>query len=265
MTRMTEPPSHFLITSQYRRFAEICNRSHSDKSLALFFGKSGLGKTECALRYSNWRVVEPLLKQPVLTRKIPISVIHSSTAFFTPDVFSTPKMIRSDIMLLRNRFDQLLEQAHFWHGVESGPFYPHKYLKLLIIDEVHRLSFSSLEQLRELYERTNLSMLLIGPPGMDRSLMRYSQIYDRLTLGYEVQPLNQDEMRLFITSKWKELNLPLTADDTVSIAIMRISNGNLRALHRIFSEIMRLQKLNCFPMITPDLVENARRGLLLGV
>ncbi len=52
--------------------------------------------------------------------------------------------------------------------------------------------------------------------------------------------------------------------NTVSAGIMRIANGNFRVLHRVFTEIERLQKLNCLPLITPDLVEMARKGLLLG-
>ena len=77
-------------------------------------------------------------------------------------------------------------------------------------------------------------------------------------------PLTVEEMRLFISGKWLELNLPLSADDAVSAGIMRIANGNFRVLHRVFTEIERLQKLNCLPLITPDLVEMARKGLLLG-
>lgn len=260
----TEPPSHFLVSNQYRRFAEICNRSHSNKFITLFFGKTGLGKTESAFYYSNWREVEPLLKQPLATRRIPRSIVHSSAAIYTPDVGATSKMVQSGIALLRNRFDQLIDQATCWHNFDAGPFYPHKYLKLLIIDEADRLKANSLEVIRDIYERTSLSILLIGSSGFDRRLKRSSQLHDRLTLGYEIQPLNQDEMRLFISQKWKELNLPLNADDAASIAIMRISNGNFRALHRIFNEIKRLQKLNCLSIITPDLVEVARQGLLLG-
>lgn len=67
-----------------------------------------------------------------------------------------------------------------------------------------------------------------------------------------------------VAQKWLELKLPLTADDGVSKAIMRIANGNFRVLIRIFSEIERLQKLNCFTMITPEVVEVARKSLLLG-
>lgn len=64
--------------------------------------------------------------------------------------------------------------------------------------------------------------------------------------------------------KWEELTLPRPADDAVSAAIMRITYGNLRVLDRIVAEIKRLQKINCFQMITPDIVEVARKGLLLG-
>jgi len=71
-------------------------------------------------------------------------------------------------------------------------------------------------------------------------------------------------MRLFIAQKRLELKLPLTADDAVSCAIMAITGGSFRRLHRIFVEIERLQKLNCLPMITPDLIQMARRSLLLG-
>jgi tRNA(Ile)-lysidine synthase TilS/MesJ len=79
-----------------------------------------------------------------------------------------------------------------------------------------------------------------------------------------MQPLTTNEMSLFIEQKWLELKLPLTADDEVSKAIMRIVNGNFRMLIRIFSEIERLQKLNCFTMITPEVVEVARKSLFLG-
>jgi len=79
-----------------------------------------------------------------------------------------------------------------------------------------------------------------------------------------MQPLTNNEMSLFIAQKWLELKLPLAADDGVSKAIMRIANGNFRVLIRIFSEIARLQKLNCFAMITPEVVEVARKSLLLG-
>jgi len=254
------------MTSQYRRFAEICNKSESGKFISLFYGKTGLGKTECAVHYANWRTVEPLLDMSRAARQIPTSIVQCGAAVYTPDVGATQKMVQTGISVLRNRFDDMVDQAACWHRFDTGPFYPHKYLKLLIIDEADRLKAGPLEFIRDLYDRSNLSILLVGSPGIDRRLKRagYGQLHSRFTLACEIQPLNMDEMRLFISLKWQELNLPLTADDAVSAAIMRIANGNFRALHRIFVEIKRLQRLNCLPMVTPDLVEVARRGLLLG-
>jgi hypothetical protein len=254
------------MTSQYRRFAEICNKSESGKFISLFFGKTGLGKTESALRYTNWRAVSPLLERPAASRRFNASIVQSTAALYTPDVGATQRIVQSDITVLRNRFDELVDQAACWLRFDTGSFYPHKYLKLLIIDEADRLKLGSLEVIRDIYERTNLSILLIGSPGIDSRLKRagYGQLHARFTLAYEIQPLTKAEMRLFISQKWQELSLPLQADDAVSTAIMRISNGNFRALHRIFGEIKRLQQLNCFPMVTPDLVEVARKDLLLG-
>lgn len=128
------------------------------------------------------------------------------------------------------------------------------------------MKLSELEVIRDLYDRTPLSIMLIGSPGIERRLRRsgYGQLHSRFTFGYEIQPLTNDEMRIFIARKWQELSLPCTVDDAVSTTLMRIANGNLRVLHRIFAEIKRLQKINCLPTITPELVEVARKGLLLG-
>ncbi|MCC6980703.1 MAG: AAA family ATPase [Candidatus Melainabacteria bacterium] len=263
---MTEKTS-FLITSQYRRFAEICNKSQTTKFIGLFYGKTGLGKTESAMHYTNWRTVEPLLEKPAAARLIPASVLHSAAAVFTPEVNVSVRKLESGIKVLRNRFDELVDQATNWHGIDGDVFYPHRFLKLLIIDEADRLKLSTLEVVRDIYDRKHLSILLIGSPGIDRRLRRagYGQLHSRFNIIYEMQPLNSDEMSLFIAQKWLELKLPLTADDGVSKAIMRIANGNFRVLVRIFSEIERLQKLNCFPMITPDVIEVARKSLLLGM
>ena len=259
----TNPPTTFLITSQYKRFVELCKYSHNGKIIGLCFGKPGVGKTESARHYANWHTIEPLLSKPLRTRSIPVSIVGCTTAFFTPDVTVTPKKLQSGLVLLKNRFDELIEQATLWHAPKTQASTVHKHLKLLIVDEADRLKFQSLELLRDLYDRNNMSILLMGAPGIERRLKRYGQLHSRFNFAYEMLPLTADEMRLFIAQKWLELNLPLSADDAVSSAIMRIANGNFRVLHRFFTEIERLQTLNCLPLITPDLVEIARQGLLL--
>ncbi|HEY9783801.1 MAG TPA: AAA family ATPase [Candidatus Obscuribacterales bacterium] len=258
--------TRFLITKQYRRFAEICNRSQREQVLSLVFGKTGLGKTRSAMHYSQWNVIEPLLGKPLAARNVPRSLVGCTTAVFTPDVRITPKKLQSGIGLLRNRFDELMDQANLWYSTEIGIPYPQQHLRLLIIDEADRLSFSSFEWLRDLHDRTNMSILLLGSAGMERRLLRtsYLQFYSRLNFIHEMTSLNSAEMRTFIHEKWQELRLPCSEDDALSAAIMRIADGNFRRLHRIFVEIERLQRLNRLPQITLELIDAARQGLLLG-
>jgi hypothetical protein len=66
---MNDGRSAFLITSQYRRFAELCNNSLNTKSISLCYGKPGVGKTESAKHYANWHVVDDLLEKPARTRR----------------------------------------------------------------------------------------------------------------------------------------------------------------------------------------------------
>jgi len=258
--------TRFLITGQYRRFAEICNKSQKEQVLSLVFGKTGLGKTRSAMHYSQWHVIQPLLGRPAAIRRIPASILGCTTALYTPNIRVTPKQLHSEIAILRNRFDELIEQASNWYPSETVVPFPQRYLRLLIIDEADRLKFASLEYLRDLYDRTNTSIILIGSPGIERRLKRtgYGQLHSRFNFVHEIKPINTAEMKLFIQQKWRELKLPLSADDAVSAAIMRVADGNFRRLHRIFGEIERLQQLNRLPQITISLIEAAREALLLG-
>ncbi|WP_217697628.1 AAA family ATPase, partial [Klebsiella aerogenes] len=182
-----------------------------------------------------------------------------------PEVTVTPKKLETSISMTRNKFDGLVEQARVWHHPESVfEKRQSKNVKLLIVDEADRLKFQSLELLRDLHDRGSIGIILMGMPGIERRIKRFGQLYSRIHLTYEFQPLTADETNLFIAEKWLQLGLPRSADDAVSTAIKRVGNGNFRVLNRIFTEIERLQKLNCLPLITPDLVETATRGLLLG-
>jgi DNA transposition AAA+ family ATPase len=116
-------------------------------------------------------------------------------------------------------------------------------VKLLIVDEADRLKFQSLELLRDIRDRGNIGIILMGMPGIERRIQRFGQLYWRVHLTYEFQPLSADETTLFITEKWLQLGLPRSADDAVSTAIKRVGNGNFRVLNRIFTEIERRQKV----------------------
>jgi len=56
----------------------------------------------------------------------------------------------------------------------------------------------------------------------------------------------------------------LLADEAALAAILRITEGNFRLLHRLLTQIARVLRINNLPQITPAVVEVARESLVIG-
>jgi hypothetical protein len=56
----------------------------------------------------------------------------------------------------------------------------------------------------------------------------------------------------------------LTDEDTRA-AIIRITGGNFRLLHRLLTQMARLVEINALSQVTRDVVEAAREALVIGV
>lgn len=261
----SEQPSEFILTSEYLKFIEFCDACATNKYIGVCIGRAGVGKTSSAKFFAEWQIVEPLLGKPVRTQELPPTLLSCTAAFYTPDVSTTAKRVYSSVGLLRNRFEDLICKATEWHCPEVYHRNPQeRHLRLLIVDEAQRLSFNALEALRDIFDRSHVGLILVGMPGFDRKLNRYPQLHSRVGFLHEFKPLAQQDMKTVIESKWRELALPYTAEDAVSAAIIRLTNGNLRLVTRIFIEIDRLRRLNRLASISVDVVEVARQGLLLG-
>jgi DNA transposition AAA+ family ATPase len=142
-------------------------------------------------------------------------------------------------------------------------------VRLVLVDEADRLRVTSLEQLRDLFDRSAIGLVLIGMPGMEKRLARYPQLYSRVGFVHAFRALRAKEIRHLLTSHWPEIGpaLPATGidDPTAVAAIIRITGGNFRLLHRLLSQVERILRVNALSTVTPAVIDAAREGLVIGV
>jgi DNA transposition AAA+ family ATPase len=76
------------------------------------------------------------------------------------------------------------------------------------------------------------------------------------------------ELSFILTRHWRQLGLTLDdadfTDHQAVAAIVRITGGNFRLLHRLFVQIERILRINDPTVITNDVVEAARNTLVIG-
>jgi len=140
--------------------------------------------------------------------------------------------------------------------------------ELILIDEADRLKLLPLEQVRDIYDRTGIGIVLIGMPGLQKRLSRYPQLYSRVGVVHKFHALSAIELEFVLRHKWRELGLTLSLDDFEGVEVMasvaRITNGNFRLLQRLFSQIQRIMEINALTQITDDVVQTARESLVIG-
>ena len=140
--------------------------------------------------------------------------------------------------------------------------------RLLIIDEADRLKTPVLEQLRDHYDRSQMGVILIGMPGIEKRLARYPQLYSRIGFVHEYRPLSAGELAFVLQRHWATVGLKLSADDftdTEAIAaVHRITSGNFRLVQRLFAQITRVLEINGLRVISREVVETARESLVIG-
>ena len=144
-----------------------------------------------------------------------------------------------------------------------------KYLDMIIIDESERLNPTALEMMRDRFDRTNIALILIGMPGMERKFSRFPQLYSRVGFAHEYRPLAEEELVFVLERRWRALGQDLNTEDFTDAqaiaAIARITRGNFRLVDRLFTQMQRIMKINELTTITDDVVEAARSTLVIGI
>lgn len=263
----------FLITKEYKRFVEFCEACRKYRYIGLCYGPPGVGKTLSARRYTQWDLVEPILG-PRPYEAPPKEVLGCRTVLYTPPVANHPAMLERMIHERAWSLQHLVEDALIHHEgaglIEQALSYKKapNLVDLLVIDEADRLKTSGLEQVRDVYDRWEIGMVLIGMPGIEKRMARYPQLYSRVGFVHHFRALSAEEMRAVLAHKWRELGLSLDSskpeDQEVVSAIIRMTGGNFRLVQRLFTQIERILHINELDTVTTDVVHAARESLVIG-
>lgn len=298
--------SSFLVTTEHRRFAEFCDACRHYRYIGLCYGPPGVGKTLSARRYAAWDRFEAL-PAPWRADDATLAAFRDTDAIlYTPEIVNSPRGVASDVTRLcaalraireepENRAhsdalhdrDTEAEQRQLdlvssvdWltdPGPRPPPLeFPRRAMhrsrlapvKLVLVDEADRLKVPSLEQLRDLFDRNDIGLILIGMPGIEKRLARYPQLYSRIGFVHAFRSLRAEEVRRLLADHWREMGVALPADGISDVeavaAIVRITGGNFRLLHRLLSQIERVLRINRLQTVTADVIGAARESLVIG-
>jgi DNA transposition AAA+ family ATPase len=267
----TRATGTFIATKEHRRFVEFADAVRREGYIGLCFGPAGVGKTLSARRYTRWDTAETLVDEwgprQDSDADVYAALARSRTVFCTPATTITPRQLDADLKLLVSRFDICIDQ-HVRRDDKGSPGGTPEYVELLVVDEAERLSPLALEHLRDRFDRRRLGLILIGMPGIEKRLARYPQLYSRIGFAHHYQALGDDELTFVLTRHWRRLGLSLDltdfTDSQAVAAVARITRGNFRLPHRLFTQIERIMKINNLTVITSDVIDTARSTLVIG-
>lgn len=272
----------FVVTKEYRRFAEFCDACRRDRYIGLCYGQPGVGKTVSARQYTSWTMVEPMLRDRLSDAESdaidPDAVIGTTRAvLYTPTVTVSPGQLDRDLGYLAGQFELAAYDVLFgWlyeeDDMRSSPVRTRQARicapRLLVVDEADRLKMAGLEVVRDFYDRDGPAVVLVGMPGLERRLSRYPQLYSRVGFVHEFKPLAAEELAFLVRRRFLALGLGFSDDDFADAeamaAIVRITAGNFRLLDRLLSQVARLVTLNRLHVVTEDVVNTARSMLVVG-
>jgi DNA transposition AAA+ family ATPase len=267
----------FVSTRGHRRFESFCDDVARYRCIGVCVGPAGVGKTASARRHTRWDVIEPRYPRFSHTEKPPSEVATVRSVFYTPPVVSRPRLIASEVEARRNLVNWFAAVASQDEADGSGTKdldrrdgLPEEQdrMRLLVVDEANWLKMPDLEQLRSMHDREGFGLVLVGMPGLEKSLARYPQLYSRVGFVHRYAPLGAEETEAVVAEHAGAFGLSLPpeafADRSGVSALVRESRGNFRLLEKLLQQCERVVRINGLSAVDARVVDAARNALTFG-
>lgn len=283
-------PPGFVATKSYRRFAEMCDACRRARAVGLSYGPPGTGKTESAKQYAQWGLFKPYLPESLITftgrsamdgmypyrpftfasAPLDVPIQQCRTVFYTPPVSASVARLEKELLTLFAAFSYLVEAATRRHQGKEEFLVTSRFshlIELLLVDEANRLKDAGFELVRDLSDRGEFGLVLLGMPGLERRVARAPQLYSRVGFAYEMEPLSDGEMCDYLEKRWNHRVNPSSEDFTdkeAIAAIVRITRGNIRLIERLMMQVEHILVANHTQVVTAEVVETAHQNLIIG-
>jgi DNA transposition AAA+ family ATPase len=163
----------------------MCDACRRARVVGLGYGPPGTGKTESAKQYAQWSLLKPYLPESLITftgrsamdgmysyrpftfASSPLegSIHECRTVLYTPPVSASVSRIEKEVLTLFVAFSYLVEAANQRHQGTEDFLVTRRFshlIELLIVDEANRLRDAGLEVIRDLADRGEFGLVLLG-------------------------------------------------------------------------------------------------------
>lgn len=262
------PAAAYVHTRQSRRMWELITTVRESQCLGLVCGRPGVGKTVTAHRYADWKKWEKDYRGVLPSTW----VSREGVAYLAAHSASTPWTFIRDLLGLVGKEPRpearWARVSNLWRDLEAED------VNTLLLDEADRLNDECLEVARDLYDRTGISVVLLGTPKLERRVEKFPQLYSRIGFYLEYEPFSVQETEDFLAlalSEWEGLvdgprirtaTRTFTAAERAAIrGIHRTTGGVVREIRRLMEQVERIVRVNGVPGMDIDVVRLAAECL----
>lgn len=193
--------------------------------MALVYGEPGLGKSRTAL----WLAAE---QDAIYIRSSNLMTGRWFLEELVEELGEIPRYWTSD--LFKQCTNKLLQNP-----------------QIIIIDEIDYLASDqkAIETIRDIHDKTNVPIILVGMTLAEKKLSRYRHLYDRLSEIVQFKPFSKSDVAEIIT----QLSEVEVTDSAIDIIYSK--SNRFRQLVRIISNIEAMAKMNNLKIVDEKILQ----------